>query len=75
MSWTNDFGKPVSVDLEDYGRFNSIHVFYEEGLDVEFGFTQLDWLALRLDAGTVGILRNGFRIVFDRSGKYSALDL
>ena len=48
---------------------------YEEGPEVEFGFTQLDWLAQPLDAGTVGVLRDGFQIVYDRSGKYSALDL
>ncbi len=41
----------------------------------DFGFTQLDWLFLPLDVGTVGVLRNGFRIVYDRSGKYSALEL
>ena len=41
----------------------------------DFGFTQLDWLVLPLDVGTVGVLRNGFRIVYDRSGKYSALEL
>ena len=41
----------------------------------DFGFTQLDWLALPLDVGTVGVLRNRFQIVYDRSGKYSALKL
>ena len=75
VSWINDFGKPVSVRLEDYGKLTSVRVFYEEGPGVEFGFTQLDWLVLPLDVGTVGVLRNGFRIVYDRSGKYSALEL
>ena len=75
VSWINDFGKPVSVGLEDYGKLTSVRVFYEEGPEVEFGFTQLDWLALPLDVGTVGVLRNGFQIVYDRSGKYSALEL
>ncbi|MGA1646680.1 MAG: nucleotidyltransferase domain-containing protein, partial [bacterium] len=75
LGWTNDFGKPVSVCLEDYGKLTSVRVFYEEGSEVEFGFTQLDWLAQPLDAGTVGVLRDGFQIVYDRSGKYSALDL
>ena len=41
----------------------------------DFGFTQLDWLVLPLDVGTVGVLRNGFQIVYDRSGKYLALEL
>ena len=75
LGWINDFGKPVSVCLEDYGKLTSVRVFYEEGSEVEFGFTQLDWLAQPLDAGTVGVLRDGFQIVYDRSGKYSALDL
>ena len=75
LGWTNDFGKPASVRLEDYGKLTSVRVFYEEGPEVEFGFTQLDWLALPLDVGTVGVLRNGFQIVHDRSGKYLALEL
>ena len=75
LDWVNDFGKPVSVRLEDYGKLTSVRVFYEEGPEVEFGFTQLDWLARSLDVGTVGVLRNGFQIVYDRSGKYSALKL
>ena len=75
VSWINDFDKPVSVRLKDYGKLTSVRVFYEEGPQVEFGFTQLDWLVLPLDAGTVGVLRNGFQIVYDRSGKYLALEL
>ena len=75
VSWINDFDKPVSVRLKDYGKLTSVCVFYEEGPQVEFGFTQLDWLVLPLDAGTVGVLRNGFQIVYDRSRKYSALEL
>lgn len=75
LDWVNDFGKPVSVRLEDYGKLTSVRVFYEEGPEVEFGFTQLDWLARSLDVGTVGVLRNGFQIVYDRSGKYLALEL
>ena len=31
VSWINDFGKPVSVRLEDYGKLTSVRVFYEEG--------------------------------------------
>ena len=75
VSWINDFDKPVSVRLKDYGKLTSVRVFYEEGPQVEFGFTQLDWLVLPLDAGTVGVLRNGFQIIYDRSRKYSALEL
>ncbi|MGA1137484.1 MAG: hypothetical protein ACO30K_14825, partial [bacterium] len=75
LGWINDFGKLTSVRLEDYGKLTSVRVFYEEGPEVEFGLTQLGWLAQPLDAGTVGVLRDGFQIVYDRSGKYSALDL
>ncbi|MEC8256069.1 MAG: nucleotidyltransferase domain-containing protein [SAR324 cluster bacterium] len=75
LGWADDFGKPASVCLEDYGKLTSFRVFYEEGPEVEFGFAQLDWLALPLDVGTVGVLRNGFQIVYDRSGKYLALEL
>ena len=75
MGWANDFGKPASVCLEDYGKLTFVRVFYEEGPEAESGFTQLDWLALPLDVGTAGVLRNGCQIVYDRSGKYLALKL
>ena len=75
LGWANDFGKSASVRLEDYGKLTSVRMFYEEGPEVEFGFTHLDWLARPLDLGTVGVLRNRFQIVYDRSGKYLALEL
>ena len=31
VSWINDFGKPVSVRPEDYGKLTSVRVFCEEG--------------------------------------------
>ena len=40
LGWANDFGKPASVRLEDYGKLTSVRVFYEEGPEIEFGFTQ-----------------------------------
>ncbi len=75
LGWASDFGKPASVRLEDYGKLTSVRMFYEEGPEVEFGFTHLNCLARPLDLGTVGVLRNGFQIVYDRSGKYLALKL
>lgn len=68
-SWARHFGLVLSVTFESYGLVKSVRVIYENGLEVEFGMTTLDWVTLPIDEGTAGVMRNGLRVLYDPSGR------
>ena len=66
QAWVNRFGEPLRSQMEDYGRLTSLRVWYQSGLEVEFGLTGADWAARPLDAGTRRVIEDGLRILFER---------
>lgn len=66
QSWVNRFGEPLRSQMEDYGRLTSLRVWYQSGLEVEFGLTGADWAAQPLDAGTRRVIEDGMRVLFER---------
>ena len=69
-SWLSLFGD-VNVGeclQEDYGRVTSLRAFYDGGLEVEFGFTTPDWADKPVDEGTLSVVRNGMKILYDPKG-------
>lgn len=66
QSWINRFGEPLRTQMEDYGRLTSLRVWYQSGLEVEFGLTGADWAARPLDAGTRRVIGDGMRVLFER---------
>ena len=51
---------------EDWGKVQSLRVCYLDGLEVEFGITDRDWLREPLDSGTIGVLEQGWQRLFLR---------
>ena len=43
----------------------SVRVFYDDGAEVEFGVTSLEWTNVPLDDGTVTVMLDGLRILYD----------
>jgi predicted nucleotidyltransferase len=68
ISFAAQFGVPAKWEKENWGRVTSMRVWYQEGLEVEFGFALPDWAAQPLDAGTQRVISDGIQIVFDRFG-------
>lgn len=66
--WVSGFGPPRRVTCEDWGRVQSVRVFYETGEEIEFAIAGIDWAEVPLDPGTVGVLKNGCSILIDRDG-------
>ena len=66
--WTAAFGAVKSFQQEDWGLVTSLRVFYQNGLEVEFGITTAEWAALPLDSGTAGVIANGMQILVDKGG-------
>ena len=71
-SWIENFGRPHKINIEDWGKVQSIRAQYPKGLEVEFGITDMNWLAQPIDEGTAAVIRNGIQVVYDREGYLSA---
>ena len=65
-AWTETFGIADSLTIEDWGRVQSVRVFYNGGPEVEFGITAPDWAA-KPDDATRDILSKGHKVLLDRN--------
>lgn len=68
QSWVSLFGEAARCREEDYGKVTSVRAFYEEGLEVEFGFATPDWAAAPIDAGTLRAVTDGMQVLYDPHG-------
>jgi hypothetical protein len=64
--WTKTFGTIVKQQIEDYGMLTSLRVWYESGLEIEYGFTTRAWVKLPLDKGTKRVIDDGMKVLFER---------
>ncbi len=71
IKWIERFGVMKKHQTEDYGKLTSIRVWYQNGVEVEYGITTPDWAAIPLDAGTQQVLRGGMRVLFERENLLS----
>jgi uncharacterized protein len=75
--WIDNFGKPKKIIDEDWGLLRTKRVFYDSGLEVEFNFTNSDWIKTNpIDEGTKKVLTDGNKILLDKTGQLkSFIDL
>jgi predicted nucleotidyltransferase len=69
--WIRVFGKAIAQQVEDYGKLISLRVWYESGLEVEYGFTTRDWIKTPLDKGTKRVIDDGLRVLFEKEALLS----
>ncbi len=74
-SFAGRFGSIDKMETEDWGKVTSVRVFYKDGLEVEFCFTDPSWCSVPLDAGTLEVLRDGYRIMTDKENYFSLIDI
>ncbi len=72
-SWISSFGEIKSCKTEDWGILTSLRVFFRDGLEVEFGFSSLEWVAIPPDSGTAEVVADGMKILFDSKGLLTRL--
>lgn len=72
--WIANFGMVAKQQIEDYGMLTSLRVWYESGLEVEYGFTRREWARLPLDQGTQRVIDDGIRVLFERDVLLSPLE-
>ena len=63
--WAARFGKVREVVTEQYGMVRALRVFYEDGLEVEYGLNPQRWVSIPLDPGTRMVISDGMRILYD----------
>jgi predicted nucleotidyltransferase len=66
LNWMIDFGRVENFQIENYGLVTSVRIWYAGGLEVEIGITDERWVAEPLDAGTIRVIDDGIRILFER---------
>jgi len=71
LEWIEGFGLVGKYQTEDYGRLISIRVWYQNGVEVEYGITTPDWAATPLEAGTQKVIRDGMIVLFERENLLS----
>jgi hypothetical protein len=74
-TWLGTFGTPAAVSREEYGNVTSLRVHYQDGLEVEFGFTTVEWADVPLDQGTREVISGGMRVLFERGPIMSLLSV
>ena len=66
IEWTRIFGVVIAKKVEDYGKLTSLRVWYENGLEIEYGFTTREWIEVPLDQGTKRVVSDGMRVLFEK---------
>ena len=64
--WIRVFGRAIAQKVENYGKLTSLRVWYESGLEVEYGFTTREWAKIPLDKGTKQVIDDGMRVLFEK---------
>lgn len=64
--WARVFGVVITKEIEKYGNLTSLRVWYESGLEVEYGFTTREWTKTPLDKGTKRVINDGMRVLFEK---------
>lgn len=71
--WVDNFGTVKRKQIENYGKVTSLRVWYSEGLEVEYGFTDETWCALPVDPGTREVIAKGMAILEERDSIFSRI--
>ncbi len=69
------FGAFSKMQTEYYGECTSIRVWYENGLEAEFGIVEPSWIRLPLDKGTRKVLNDGYKVIVDKKNYFQNLEL
>lgn len=67
--WLKSLGSFTEVKREEWGVVTSLRVWFESGLELEFGLTLPSWASVDpMDHGTRLVVQEGARILYDPKG-------
>ena len=69
--WISEFGEPRHIAQEDWGKVTSLRVLYADGLEVEYGLSNLEWGSDPSDEGDAHVIGNGLIVLYEKDGHLS----
>lgn len=69
--WISKLGEPRHIVQEDWGKVTSLRVLYTEGLEVEYGLSNLEWGSDPSDEGDAQVIVNGLIVLYEKDGHLS----
>jgi len=75
IDWIRVFGVVITTEKIVYGKLTTLHVWYESGLEIEYGITTRDWLAEPLNKETRQVFDEGMRMLFEKEKLLSPYEM
>lgn len=60
------YNKVARYQIEEWGMLTAHRVFYNNGMEIEYGLVTDQWTAEPLDKGTKAVVRDGFTVLLDK---------
>ncbi|NJK48640.1 nucleotidyltransferase domain-containing protein [Candidatus Gracilibacteria bacterium] len=74
IDWKSFGCDVVAWEDKDYGLVWSCHIYLTDETEIEFSFGHFSWASVNpIDAGTLSVVSNGCRILYDPEGLLSQL--
>ena len=70
--WLSRFGVPDRIVEEVWGKVTSLRVCYTNGMEVEFGLTNLGWGSDPGDEGDARVIMDGLIVLHEQEGHLSS---
>ena len=64
--WIRVFGKPITKKIEKYEKLTSLRIWYENGLEIEYGFTNREWIQSLSKDELKMVTNDGLRVLFEK---------
>jgi len=64
-NWLKNFGDILDVYQENYEQVKALRVYYQNSLELEFGFVSHEWLNQPYDKATKEALDAGYNVLID----------
>lgn len=64
--WTRVFGRPITKRVEKYDMLTSLRIWYENGLEIEYGFATREWIQNVNKNDLKQITNDGLRVLFEK---------
>ena len=66
--WVKEFGAVVSMNQENYEDVLALRVYFQDDVELEFGFVTKEWLTKPYKEATQEALSGGYKILVDNNG-------
>ena len=66
ISWTRVFGRVIAKRFEGHAYIQTLRVWYENGLEVEYAFTSPEWVRTAASIGMKRLVEKDLRVLFEK---------